>query len=199
MQYNTQRKQLVLPEYGRNMQQMVDYCLSIENREERTLCAYSIIEIMGNLFPELKDSDNSGKKLWDHLNIMADFKLDIDFPCDVLQIENLNPKPNRIPYNTANIRYRHYGNNIEQMIEIITLMPDSEEKDALISMVAHHMKKLMLIHNKEGVDDAKILRDLAEYSRGKINLDPDQYILLDFKEESEKQTKQKSKNKKKKK
>lgn len=199
MQYNTQRKQLVLPEYGRNMQQMVDYCLSIENREERTLCAYSIIEIMGNLFPELKDSDNSGKKLWDHLNIMADFKLDIDFPCDVLQIENLNPKPNRIPYNTANIRYRHYGNNIEQMIEIITLMPDSEEKDALISMVAHHMKKLMLIHNKEGVDDAKILRDLAEYSRGKINLNPDQYILLDFKEESEKQTKQKSKNKKKKK
>lgn len=199
MQYNTQRKQLVLPEYGRNMQQMVDYCLSIENREERTLCAYSIIEIMGNLFPELKDSDNSGKKLWDHLNIMADFKLDIDFPCDVLQIENLNPKPNRIPYNTANIRYRHYGNNIEQMIEIITLMPDSEEKDALISMVAHHMKKLMLIHNKEGVDDAKILRDLAEYSRGKINLDPEQYILLDFKEESEKQTKQKSKNKKKKK
>ena len=199
MQYNTQRKQLVLPEYGRNIQQMVDYCVSIENREERTLCAYTIIEIMGNLFPNLKDDETSNKKLWDHLNIMANFELDINFPCDVLQIENMNPKPNRIPYNETNIKYRHYGNNIEQMINVITKMQDGEEKDSLISMIAHHMKKLMLIHNKEGVEDTKILRDLFDYSHGEINLNPAQYFLREIKEDTEKQTKQKSKNKKKKK
>lgn len=182
IQYNTQSKQLILPEYGRNVQQMVDFCISIEDREERTRCAYAIIEIMGNLFPELKDTETEGNKLWDHLNIMADFKLDIDFPCEVLQKENHNPQPERIPYNTSKIKYRHYGKNIEQMIHTIADMEPGEDKDVLISMVAHHMKKLMLIHNKEGVDDAKILRDLAEYSNGRINLDPTKYYLHEFQE-----------------
>ena len=98
LQYNSQLKKLVLPEYGRNVQQMVDYCLSIPDRQERTRCAYAIIDIMGNLFPHLRDIDDFKHKLWDHLAIMSDFKLDIDYPYPVVKRENLVTKPERIPY-----------------------------------------------------------------------------------------------------
>ena len=106
----------------------------------------------------------------------------MDFPCEVVSEETLNPVPDSIPYTASHIKFRHYGKNIEMMIERVAEMEDSPEKDSLISMIAHHMKKLMLIHNKEGVDDAKILRDLALYSNGKIDLDPEQYLLHEFKE-----------------
>lgn len=198
MQYNTQYKQLILPEYGRNIQQMVDFCVSIENREERTRCAYTIVKIMSGLFPELDELENKEHKLWDHINVMSDFKLDVDFPYeDILKKENHNPHPDRVPYGASRIRYRHYGKSIELMIDKIAQMEDGEDKDILISMVAHHMKKLMLIHNKEGVDDAKILRDLAEYSNGKINLNPATYILHEFKEAPAQGTAKNSKKKKK--
>lgn len=196
MQYNTQYRQLILPEYGRNIQQMVDFCVTIENRDERTRCAYAIVKIMSNLFSEIDDLDEKERKLWDHINIMADFKLDIDFPHDVLKKENYNPKPQQVPYGVSNIKYRHYGQNIQLMINKVSELEDGEDKDALISMIAHHMKKLMLIHNKEGVDDAKILRDLAEYSNGRINLDPQKYILHEFKEVPVQNTSKNSKKKK---
>lgn len=182
LEYNTQNRRLSLSEYGRNVQQMVDFCLTIEDREERTRCAYAIIEIIKNISPEYKKQENGINKLWDHLNIMSNFQLDIDFPVEVITPDILNIKADRIPYRTSPIRYRHYGKNIELMIDKVANMPDGEEKDILISMIAHHMKKLMLIHNKEGVDDAKILRDLAEYSNGLINLDPQTYLLHEFKE-----------------
>lgn len=196
--YNTQSRQLALPEYGRNVQQMVDYCLTISDREERTHCAYAIVGIMMNMMSCNSDAqDESIKKYWDHLNIMANFNLDIDFPCEVLTKEEMNPMPKEIAYNNSTIRYRHYGKNIELMINRIADMPDSEDKDTLISMIAHHMKKLMLIHNKEGVSDTKILRDLAEYSNGKIYLDPEIYLLHEFKEAPEKEANKKTKKKKK--
>lgn len=196
--YNTQSRQLALPEYGRNVQQMVDYCLTISDRDERNRCAYAIVNIMMNMMSCSSDVQDDGiKKYWDHLNIMADFKLDIDFPCEVLTKEEMNPIPNRIDYGNSSVRYRHYGKNIEQMISRVADMPDGDDKDTLISMIAHHMKKLMLIHNKEGVTDAKILRDLAEYSNGKINLDPDTYLLHEFQEAPAKESNKKSKKKKK--
>ena len=114
--YNTQLKKLVLPEYGRNIQQMVDHCLTIEDREERTACAYSIINSMGNLFPQLRDVDDFKHKLWDHLAIMSDFKLDIDYPCDIIRPENLETRPDRIDYQLSPIKMRHYGKSIELMI-----------------------------------------------------------------------------------
>lgn len=197
LEYNTQNRQLALPEYGRNVQQMVDFCLTIDDRDERTRCAYAIVEIMRNLMPEQEKQENGMNKFWDHLNIMADFNLDIDFPCDVLCRENMNPIPERIPYSTSAIRFRHYGKNIEAMINRVADMEDGEDKDVMISLIAHHMKKLMLIHNKEGVTDAKILRDLADYSRGKINLDPTTYLLHEFKEAPTPEQPKKSKKKKK--
>ena len=182
IQYNTDLKPIVLPEFGRNVQQMVDYCLSIEDREERTRCAYGVVEIMANLFPELVKEKNDYSQIWDQVNIISNFQLDIDFPCDVITKERMNPKPYKIPYTAGPMRYRHYGKSIERMIEVVADMEPGAEKDLLISMIAHHMKKLMLIHNKEGVDDAKILRDLREYSEGRIDLDPNTYLLHEFKE-----------------
>lgn len=182
MQYNTQRTKLILPEYGRNIQEMVNVCLSIADREERTQCACFIVSVMANMFPEFASKSDNNRKLWDHLNLISGFKLDVDFPCEVLTREEANPRPERIPYGSAPIRYRHYGRNIEQMINRVADMEEGEQKEKLISMIAHHMKKLMFIHNKEGVDDAKVLRDLAEYSGGRIDLDPNTYLLHEFKE-----------------
>lgn len=193
--YNTQLKKLVLPEYGRNIQQMVDHCLTIEDKEERTRCAYSIINTMGNLFPNLRDIEDFKHKLWDHLAIMSDFKLDIDYPCDVIKPESLNSFPEKVDYYMSPIKYRHYGRSIELMIAKASSMPEGEERDALILLVANHMKKLMLSVNSEGVDDAKILKDLRELSHGAINLNPENYHLHEFKEAPQ-QTSNKRKKKK---
>lgn len=196
LSYNTQLKKLVLPEYGRNIQQMVDYCITIEDREERTRCAYTIIDTMGNLFPQLRDVEDFKHKLWDHLVIMADFQLDIDYPCEVIKKENLETLPDRIEYHPTPIRYRHYGKGIELMVAKASVMEPGEERETLISLIANHMKKLMLAINKDGVDDAKIFKDLEEYSHGAIRLDPETYHLHEFKEAPAPQQNSKKKKKK---
>lgn len=193
LKYNTQQKKLILPEYGRNIQQMVVHCLTIEDREERTRCAYSIINTMGNLFPNLRDIEDFKHKLWDHLAIMSDFKLDIDYPCEIVKPENLNTLPEKVEYKLSPIKYRHYGKSVELMIAKASTMEIGEEKDALILLIANHMKKLMLSVNSDGVDDAKILKDLRDYSHGLINLDPETYHLHEFKEASNQQNKRKKK------
>ena len=178
--YNTGMPPMPLPEYGRTIQNMVDYCVEIENKEERTACAYAIIEVMKRLFPQQKGENGDLKKFWDHLNIMARFELDIDFPCEVVSADAVNPRPNPIPYEKGPIKYRHYGRSVENMIIKVADMEEGEERDELISMLAHQMKKLLLAHNPEGVDNARVLRDLYDYSKGKIDLDAATYILRDF-------------------
>ncbi len=196
--YNSQLKKLALPEYGRNIQQMVDYCCTIEDREERTKCAYSIIATMGNLFPQLRDEADYVHKLWDHLAIMSDFKLDIDYPYEVVKAETLDSKPDPMNYKLENIKMRHYGKLIERMIERACECPDGEEKDALVMLIANHMKKQIFQINKEDVEDAKIFNDLAFYSKGKITLDPATHTLHQFKEAPTATPKQQGKKKKKK-
>lgn len=169
-EYNTQMKRLVLPEYGRNVQRMVDYCLTIEDREERTRCAYAIVATMGNLFPHLRDIDEFKHKLWDHLAIMSDFKLDIDYPCEIVRRENLRTRPEPVPYKLEPIKYRHYGKLVEEMLKKSCEYPEGPERDALISLLANHMKKSLYTWNKEVVEDDKILKDLKEYTEGKIDL-----------------------------
>ena len=187
--YNTQQKKLIMPEYGRNVQQMIDHCVSIEDREERTRCANTIINIMGNLFPHLRDVDDFKHKLWDHLAIMADFKLDIDYPYEIIRKENLRTKPDRIPYTLTPIRYRHYGKTLERMIKKCEDYPDGPERDQLISLLANHMKKSFLTWNKEVVDDDKIFKDLREYSHGRIDLSPETFRLKESKEFLQKKNK----------
>lgn len=182
--YNTDKKPIILAEYGRNVEGLVKHCVAIEDREERNRCAYALADLIANLFPELEGENGDRKQIWDTMNIISEFKLDVDFPCDVMTEDKMSPKPERIPYTASSMRYRHYGKNIEKMINTVADMPDGEERELLVSLMAHHMKKLMLMHNKEGVDDAKILRDLAQYSGGKIDLDPETYLLHEFKDAS---------------
>lgn len=180
--YNTQLKRLVLPEYGRNIQRMIDHCLTIEDREERNRCARSIVQSMGNLFPELRNAETSDRKLWDHLVIMADFQLDVDFPCEVITAESLQSKPEAVTRDAAPIHHYHYGRSLEQMVERAAEMEAGPERDALITLLANHMKKLMLAVNRDGVDDAKIFSDLARMSDGRIRIEPGTIILHEFKE-----------------
>ena len=182
LEYNTQKEKLVLPEYGRNVQQMVDHCMSIEDREERTRCAYAIIDIMSNLFSNLRDVDDFNKMLWNQLAIISAFKLDIDYPCEVLKPENLHSRPEPVEYELRPIKFRHYGKILEELIDIAADMPEGEERTQLVMLLAHHMKKMMLAVNKDGVDDDKIFKDLAYYSKGKILLDSSTCQLRDFKE-----------------
>lgn len=181
LNYNTQQKKLILPEYGRNIQQMIDYCLTLEDKEERTRCAKTIVATMANLFPELKDSEDNNRKLWDHLAIMSDFKLDIDYPCEIIKPDNLNTSPEKVPYTFNNIRYRHYGKALERLIEKAADMEDGEERTELCRLIANHMKKLMLTVNKDGVEDEKIFKDLAEISHGRIIINPEVMKLHEFK------------------
>lgn len=182
MKYNTSQKQLILPEYGRNVQQMVDHCMTIEDKQERTLCAMAIVGVMRKLTPQQANTPEKEQKLWDHLCVMAGFGLDVEFPVEPLNAKEHAKAPQPIPYNHDAIHWRHYGKNIQHMAQVVAGLEEGPDKDALISMIAHHMKKLQLTHNKEGVDDAKILRDLAVYTGGKINLNPDTYLLHEFKE-----------------
>ncbi len=182
MNYNTQLKKLALPEYGRNIQNMVDYCVSITDSEERQRCANSIINIMGNLFPHLRDVSDFKHILWDHLAIMADFKLDIDYPYEIIKKENLYAKPPRIPYNNSRIRYRHYGKTLELMISKANELETGEERDYLIKLLANQLKKSFLTWNKESVDDRKIFKDLDELSQGKIVLNEEEYKLTESRE-----------------
>lgn len=181
LRYNTQEKPLILPEYGRNIQRMVDYCLTVADRDERTRCAHAIVASMANLFPELKQSEEERHKLWDHLAIMSGFALDIDYPCDVVQAEELHTLPDKVPYSLSTIRWRHYGKGVERLTDSITRMEEGPERTELIRLVANHMKKLNLAVNKDGVDDAKVFKDLAEMSHGMIQIDPATMPLHEFK------------------
>ena len=182
MKYNTKEKRLALPEYGRNIQNMVDHCVSIVDREERTHCANTIINIMGNMFPHLRDVNDFKHILWDHLAIMSDFALDIDYPYEVIKKDDLYAKPTKLPYNTGRIIYKHYGKNLENMIKRATEYAEGEEKEYLIQLLANHMKKSFLTWNKEVVDDRKIFSDLSLLSKGNIVLDEELHKLTESKD-----------------
>lgn len=180
MDYNSQRKKLPLPEYGRNIQNMVDYLFTIEDKEKRNRSAQTVIDVMGNLYPFLRDVAEFKHKLWDHLAIMSDFKLDIDYPYNPPTPDILTEKPNRVPYSDNNIRYKHYGFIMESLIKKTTEL-EGEEKDVLIELLANHMKKSYVAWNKDGVDDDKIFQDLRELSRGKLNIKKEDIQLVDAK------------------
>ena len=168
---------MALPEYGRSVQNMVDHALTIEDRAERQRCANTIVNIMGNMFPHLRDIPDFKHKLWDHLAIMSDFKLDIDYPYEIVRPDYLNVKPDRIPYSSGKIRYRHYGRAIELLIQKAVEMPEGEERDQLIALIASHMKKDYITWNKDTVEDQKIYDDIYEMSGGAIRLSDENFHL----------------------
>lgn len=183
MKYNTAEKHLAQPEYGRNVQNLVDYCVTIEDREERNRCANAIISIMGNLYPQPRDTNDFKHILWDHLAIMSGFKLDVDYPYEVVKEADLETRPPRIPYVSTRIRSRQYGKIMEQMVGKATEMENSEAKDYLVRSLANQMKRSYVTwNNKDTVSDAKIFKDLAQLSDGLIDLKEGDLKLIDGRE-----------------
>jgi len=170
--YNTSREKLILPEYGRNIQKMVKFAINVEDRDERTRVAYAIISIMGNMNPGLREQGDYKRKLWDHLAIMSDFKLDIDAPYELPEREDLFSKPARVNYPSNKIRYKHYGRATQEMVNHAVSLDEGEEKSALIQLVANHMKRQYLTYNREVVTDDAIFEDLKELAGGNITIDP---------------------------
>lgn len=168
MEYQ-KRDDLILPEYGRNIQKMVDYALTISDREERTRCANAIIKSMGNLFPFLKQEEHR-HKLWDHLAIMSDFKLDIDWPYEVVKKENMGTKPNMLKYNREPLRFRHYGRIVKDMIMKAVDMTDEEMKKAFINETATQMRIDFVRWNRDDVSKEKIAEDMNMMSDGRLNV-----------------------------
>lgn len=180
MKYNTQKEKLIMPEYGRNIQNMVNHCVSIEDPEERKRCANAIIDVMGNMFPHLRDVNNFKHILWDHLAIMSDFKLDIDYPYEVIKKEELYSSPGRLEYSRPSMKYRHYGKILERIINIATKMEDGEEKKQLVKLILNQMKRSYVQWNK-AIDDEKIFEDLRELSGGKLDIKSENYSIPEIK------------------
>lgn len=175
MDYNTQRKKLPMPEYGREIQNMVEYALTIQDRNERLLCANTIVMIMGNMFPHLRDVPDFKHKLWDHLAIMSDYKLDIDYPYEITPKQEVNTKPAPLAYPMKPIRYRHYGYLLETLMKKLSEMPEGEEREELTMLVAGQMKRSLGNWNKDGMDDEKIAGDLSVYTQGNVQLDRERF------------------------
>jgi len=193
MDYNTKRKKLPMPEYGRNIQNMVDYLMTIEDRTKRNQMAQAVIDVMGNLYPYLRDVAEYKHKLWDHIAIMTDFKLDIDYPYEPPSPDLLHEKPKRVPYNQQDIKLKHYGLITKKLIEAAIEM-EGEEQRILIEQVANQMKKLYMAWNKDSVEDEKIFMDLEEISENKLKV-PRDIKLTDAKIASPTPTKKKKKKK----
>ncbi|MCH3882271.1 MULTISPECIES: DUF4290 domain-containing protein [Tenacibaculum] len=172
LEYNSERPHLIIPEYGRHMQKMINHCVALETKEERNTMAKAIINVMGNLQPHLRDVPDFKHKLWDQLYIMSDFKLDADSPYEIPSKEELQEKPEGLPYPKSASKYRYYGNNIQTMISVALSWEedDNEKQEALTFVIANHMKKCYLNWNKDTVDDAVIYKHLFELSDGKIDL-----------------------------
>ncbi len=159
MEYNTNSPKLILPEYGRNIQKLVEKAVEKEDREERNEFAQKIIDLMGQMYPHLRDINDYKHKLWIHLALMSDFKLDIDFPYEIPPVEVIFKQPDKLPYTQSKIGFRHYGKVIIKMANHIAQLPDSKEKDGYIIAVATHMKKQFLSWNRDTVEDDKIFED----------------------------------------
>jgi hypothetical protein len=177
MNYNTQLPHLIISEYGRNVQSMVDHCCTIEARDERNRCARAIIQVMGQLNPHLRDIPDFTHKLWDHLFVISKFTLDVDSPYPKPSAETFDTKPKRVAYPKGRIKYRHYGKIIEDIIEKAKDFKEGEEKEFLKRTVATQLKKSYLNWNKDTVLDEVIFKHLAELSGGALRMDETQKLM----------------------
>ncbi len=173
MEYNTSRSKMNISEYGRNIQNMIEYIMTIEDREKRNQLARATINVMGQLNPHLRDVNDFKHKLWDHLFIMSDFKLDVDSPYPIPSREILERKPERLDYSSNNITFKHYGRHIERIIEKACELEDGQAKDILIKLIANHLKKSYLTWNRDAVTDEEIAEHLKILSGGKLTLQND--------------------------
>ena len=171
LDYNTHREKLLMPEYGREIQKMVDYAIGLPTKQERQNCANEIIRMMETKVPELRSNADFEQMLWDHLFMMSHKQLDIDWPFDVSEAGKINNKPNAVPLPQESIRLRHYGKLIEELFEKLKEMPAGEERDVLVCYTANQMKRNLLTWGHGSMSDEKVADDLARYTDGVIQLD----------------------------
>jgi hypothetical protein len=181
LEYNSERTLMIIPEYGRHIQKLVNHCVALETKEERNKMALAIVDVMGNLQPHLRDVPDFKHKLWDQLFIMSKFNLDVDSPYPIPSKEELQEKPEGLAYPKSASRYRYYGNNIQTMIDVALSWEDGDKKEALVYTIANHMKKCYLNWNKDTVDDAVIFKHLYDLSDKKIDLRESEEALSESK------------------
>lgn len=191
LDYNTQRAQLIMPEYGREIQMMVDYAVGLPTKEERQRCAQSIIAVMAVMAPQNKENADFEQKLWNHLALMSNFQLDIDYPYDVSQALNIAKKPEPMPYPMQNIPVRHYGSMLFDIFEKLKGMPAGAERDELVKMTANQMKRNLVQWGHGSSANEKVASDLARFTDGKIQLDIDTFVFSNITTEQPKPEKTK--------
>lgn len=175
LDYNTQREKLVLPEYGREIQKMVNYCMTLPDRDARLRCAYAIIDTMEQMNPQLTQTDNYKQKLWNQLALISDFKLDIDWPVDISKAKVISEKPQPLKHETGTILVRHYGKLVFELLGKLKTMEPGEERDQLMALTANQMKRDLVQWGHGLCDDEKVASDLANFTDGKIQLDLDHF------------------------
>jgi hypothetical protein len=171
LDYNTQREALLMPEYGREIQKMVDHAMTLESKEERLRCAHAIVKQMENKVPQIRENANYKQTLWDHLYLMSHKQLDIDWPYDVSGAEKIHSKPQAVPLPQSQIRLRHYGRLIEELAEKLKTMPAGSERDELIRLTANQMKRDLMQWGHGSMENEKVADDLARITDGAVQLD----------------------------
>ncbi|PKP17703.1 MAG: DUF4290 domain-containing protein [Bacteroidetes bacterium HGW-Bacteroidetes-21] len=171
--YNTSRSKMIMPEYGRHIHRMVEYIKSLPEKEERNKAARQIVQVMSFMNSSFRDSGEYRHKVWDHLAIIADFELDIDYPVEITQKEALFEKPKKVPYPEKKIRFKHYGKGVESQLIKLSQMEDGEKKTVYVEMLANYMKKLYLLWNKEAVSDELIFKDILDITGSQTLIKPE--------------------------
>lgn len=178
MDYNTKREKLILPEYGRGIQQMVEHCKTIADREERMRCARTIIATMATMAEQTADKEDFQKKLWNHLAAIAQYDLDIDYPVEIERMDDETAHPEPLTYPQQRIRQRNYGAIVEKFTDHLTTMEGGKQRDDLALLVANHMKRDLSNWSTDSMSDEKVADDLALYTDGKVKLDPSSHRLI---------------------
>jgi hypothetical protein len=171
LDYNTQREKLLMPEYGREIQKMIDHAVSLPDKAERLKCAKTIVRLMESKNPQLHESTDYEQTLWDHLYLMSHKQLDIDWPFDVSEAEKILSKPAPMELPQGNTHLRHYGHLLEEVFDKLKTMPEGEERDELVRLTANQMKRNLAAWGHGSMDDEKVADDLARFTDGKIQID----------------------------
>ena len=179
MKYNTLQNKIIMPEYGRHVHEMVEYAVNIKDREQRNIAAYTIIGVMGSLMPHLRDVPDFKHKLWNHLLIISDFKLDIDAPYPPPPRNEMVESPYSVPYPQSHIRQRHYGKILVNMIREAGRLDDCPQRNSLISLLAIQMRKSYTTWNRSELNNEHIVQDIWDISDGRIKLNTEMSIFTE--------------------
>jgi len=175
MKYNTQRETMKMPEYGRCVHDMIRYAVTLADRDERQRCAETVVGIMANMHPELRQQPDFLHRIWDHLAYISGYQLDIDYPFPVTKLGEEGERPEPLKYPMKKITHRQYGHLLEETLLRLAEMPDGEERDVLLSMTANQMKQSLFDWNRDAMDDEKVVHDIADYTKGKVQLDLEKF------------------------